>query len=150
MPVNEIHFSDTQKEKPGEMWQVQESLLLRCEMPGRKWILVGSEVDKTMDKSCKQIYCPCACAQKADWAMHKLECSAMNVFGEKWCPSEITRLVARILTKKVSVWPQTSSDYRLLTLRGAFVHGARFPQKMQKDRCASEKLLLIEEVQSRE
>lgn len=93
------------------MWQVQESLLLRCEMPGRKGILVGSEVDKTVDKSCKQIYCPCACAQKADWAMHKLECSAMNVFGEKWCPSEITRLVARILTKKVSHRPQTSSDY---------------------------------------
>lgn len=33
--------------------------------------------------------------------MHKLECSAMNAFGEQWCPSEITRLVARILTKKV-------------------------------------------------
>lgn len=37
--------------------------------------------------------------------MHKLECSAMYVFGEKWCPSEITRLVARILTKKVRETP---------------------------------------------
>lgn len=43
--------------------------------------------------------------------MHKLECSAMNVFGEKWCPSEITRLVARILTKKVRERPQSRSDY---------------------------------------
>lgn len=43
--------------------------------------------------------------------MHKLECSAMNVFGEKWCPSEITRLVARILTKKVRERAQTRSDH---------------------------------------
>ncbi|TNM94936.1 hypothetical protein fugu_017695 [Takifugu bimaculatus] len=67
----------------------------------------------------KAFYCDVKC-QKGDWAMHKLECSAMNAFGEKWCPSEITRLVARILTKK----------------------------KMQKDRCASEKLLLLGEMQS--
>lgn len=33
--------------------------------------------------------------------MHKLECSAMTAFGEKWCPSEMARLVARILAKKV-------------------------------------------------
>lgn len=33
--------------------------------------------------------------------MHKLECSAMIAFGENWCPSEISRLVARILAKKV-------------------------------------------------
>lgn len=39
--------------------------------------------------------------QKGDWAMHKLECSAMTAFDENWCPSEIARLVARILTKKV-------------------------------------------------
>lgn len=43
--------------------------------------------------------------------MHKLECSAMNLFGEKWCPSEITRLVARMLTKKVRERPQTCCDY---------------------------------------
>lgn len=35
--------------------------------------------------------------------MHKLECSAMVAFGEKWCPSEITRLVARILAKRISL-----------------------------------------------
>lgn len=33
--------------------------------------------------------------------MHKLECSAMMAFKENWCPSEISRLVARILAKKV-------------------------------------------------
>lgn len=33
--------------------------------------------------------------------MHKLECSAMTAFEENWCPSEISRLVARILAKKV-------------------------------------------------
>lgn len=33
--------------------------------------------------------------------MHKLECSAMTAFGENWCPSEVSRLVARILAKKV-------------------------------------------------
>ncbi|XP_047243586.1 N-lysine methyltransferase SMYD2-like isoform X2 [Girardinichthys multiradiatus] len=57
---------------------------------------------------------------KGDWSMHKLECSAMNAFGENWCPSETTRLVARILAKK----------------------------KMVKERCVSEKMLLIEELQS--
>lgn len=41
------------------------------------------------------------CVQKGDWAMHKLECSPMSAFGEQWCPSEMARLVARILTKKV-------------------------------------------------
>lgn len=35
--------------------------------------------------------------------MHKLECSAMTAFGEKWCPSEMSRLVARILAKKVGL-----------------------------------------------
>ncbi|XP_042082114.1 N-lysine methyltransferase SMYD2-B isoform X3 [Haplochromis burtoni] len=52
--------------------------------------------------------------------MHKLECSAMVAFGENWCPSEISRLVARILAKK----------------------------KMQKERCVCEKMLLIGEMQS--
>ncbi|XP_037607230.1 N-lysine methyltransferase SMYD2-like [Sebastes umbrosus] len=67
----------------------------------------------------KAFYCNVKC-QKADWAMHKLECSAMTAFGENWCPSEISRLVARILAKK----------------------------KTQKERCVSEKILLIEEMQS--
>uniref|UniRef100_A0AAX7UNU8 [histone H3]-lysine(4) N-trimethyltransferase n=1 Tax=Astatotilapia calliptera TaxID=8154 RepID=A0AAX7UNU8_ASTCA len=47
----------------------------------------------------KAFYCNVKC-QKGDWAMHKLECSAMVAFGENWCPSEISRLVARILAKK--------------------------------------------------
>lgn len=67
----------------------------------------------------KAFYCNAKC-QKADWAMHKMECSAMVAFGEKWCPSEISRLVARILAKK----------------------------KMQQERCLSEKLLQIGEIQS--
>ncbi|XP_043962527.1 N-lysine methyltransferase SMYD2-like [Gambusia affinis] len=67
----------------------------------------------------KAFYCNAKC-QKGDWAMHKLECSAMNAFGENWCPSDTTRLVARILAKK----------------------------KMMKERCVSEKMLLIEELQS--
>ncbi|KAM3861643.1 N-lysine methyltransferase SMYD2-like [Diretmus argenteus] len=67
----------------------------------------------------KAFYCNVNC-QKGDWAMHKLECSAIIAFGEKWCPSDSTRLVARILGTK----------------------------KTQQERCPSEKLLLIEEVQS--
>ncbi|XP_073349242.1 N-lysine methyltransferase SMYD2-B-like [Pagrus major] len=67
----------------------------------------------------KACYCNVKC-QKADWAMHKLECSAMTAFGENWCPSEMTRLVARILAKK----------------------------KAQKERSASEKILLIGDMQS--
>ncbi|XP_071335329.1 N-lysine methyltransferase SMYD2-A-like [Trachinotus anak] len=67
----------------------------------------------------KAFYCNVKC-QKGDWAMHKLECSAMTAFGENWCPSEMTRLVARILAKK----------------------------KMQKERCLSERILLIGEIQS--
>ncbi|XP_034017802.1 N-lysine methyltransferase SMYD2-B [Thalassophryne amazonica] len=71
-------------------------------------------------KKCKKaFYCNVKC-QKGDWAMHKLECSAMMAFGEKWCPPEATRLVARILAKK----------------------------KTQKERCASEQILLVEELQS--
>lgn len=67
----------------------------------------------------KAFYCNAKC-QKADWPMHKLECSAMLAYGEKWCPSEISRLVARILAKK----------------------------KSQKERCLSEKMLQIGELQS--
>ncbi|XP_020570232.1 N-lysine methyltransferase SMYD2 isoform X2 [Oryzias latipes] len=66
----------------------------------------------------KAFYCNTSC--QADWAMHRLECSAMVAFGENWCPSETSRLVARILAKK----------------------------KMQKGRCDSEKILLIGEMQS--
>ncbi|XP_034555100.1 N-lysine methyltransferase SMYD2-B isoform X2 [Notolabrus celidotus] len=69
----------------------------------------------------KTFYCNAKC-QKADWAMHKLECSAITAFGENWCPTEMARLVARILAKK----------------------------KTQKERCASEKILSIEEMQSHE
>lgn len=43
----------------------------------------------------------CAALKRGDWAVHKLECSAMTAFGENWCPSETTRLVARILAVKV-------------------------------------------------
>lgn len=39
--------------------------------------------------------------QKGDWPMHKLECSAMCAYGEKWNPSETVRLTARILAKQV-------------------------------------------------
>ncbi|XP_034383715.1 N-lysine methyltransferase SMYD2-like [Cyclopterus lumpus] len=67
----------------------------------------------------KAFYCNVKC-QKEDWAMHKLECSAMIAFKENWCPSEISRLVARILAKK----------------------------KTKKERCASEKILRIDEIQS--
>lgn len=52
--------------------------------------------------------------------MHKLECSAINAFGDNWCPSETSRLVARILAKK----------------------------KMQRDQCVSERVMLIGEMQS--
>lgn len=67
----------------------------------------------------KAFYCNVKC-QKGDWAMHKLECSAMIAFRENWCPTETTRLVARILAKK----------------------------KAQKERCVSEKILPIGEMQS--
>ncbi|KAM7367916.1 hypothetical protein PAMP_014181 [Pampus punctatissimus] len=67
----------------------------------------------------KAFYCNVKC-QKGDWAMHKLECSAMIAYKENWCPSEMSRLVARILAKK----------------------------KTQKERCVSEQILLIEEMQS--
>lgn len=82
--------------------------------------------------------------------MHKLECSAMNAFGQKWCPSEITRLVARILTRKVRENPPPPSSFLSQPLAEPWFIVALFPQKMQQDRCASEKLLLVGEMQSRE
>ncbi|KAK2856242.1 hypothetical protein Q5P01_004977 [Channa striata] len=67
----------------------------------------------------KAFYCNANC-QRGDWPMHKLECSAMTAFQENWCPSEMARLVARIIAKK----------------------------KMQTERCASEKILPIGDMQS--
>ncbi|XP_074541368.1 N-lysine methyltransferase SMYD2-B-like [Halichoeres trimaculatus] len=67
----------------------------------------------------KAFYCNAKC-QRADWAMHKLECSAITAFAENWCPSEMARLVARILAKK----------------------------KTQRERCSSERILQIGEMQS--
>ncbi|XP_039980664.1 N-lysine methyltransferase SMYD2-B isoform X2 [Xiphias gladius] len=79
----------------------------------------GKEGLARCGKCRKAFYCNVKC-QRGDWAMHKLECSAMTAFGENWCPSEVSRLVARILAKK----------------------------KTQKERCVSEKILLIGEMQS--
>ncbi|XP_025048274.1 N-lysine methyltransferase SMYD2 isoform X3 [Alligator sinensis] len=52
--------------------------------------------------------------------MHKLECSAMCIFGQKWNPSETVRLTARILAK----------------------------QKIHSERTQSEKLLSVKEFES--
>ncbi|XP_040919974.1 N-lysine methyltransferase SMYD2-B [Toxotes jaculatrix] len=84
-----------------------------------EFCFTGKEKLARCGKCKKAFYCNVKC-QKGDWAMHKLECSAMTVFGENWCPSETSRLVARILAKK----------------------------KLQKERSMSEKILLIGEVQS--
>uniref|UniRef100_A0A8C5CIV7 [histone H3]-lysine(4) N-trimethyltransferase n=1 Tax=Gadus morhua TaxID=8049 RepID=A0A8C5CIV7_GADMO len=67
----------------------------------------------------KACYCNATC-QRADWSMHKLECSSMVAYGPNWCPSETVRLVARILAS----------------------------MKTQKERNASEKLMLIGEMQT--
>lgn len=77
--------------------------------------------------------------------MHKLECSAMIAFKENWCPSEICRLVARILAKKVGQLIKNNVWHIIL-----FIIMPLFPQKTMKERCASENILLIEEIQSRE
>ncbi|XP_054617718.1 N-lysine methyltransferase SMYD2-like isoform X2 [Dunckerocampus dactyliophorus] len=92
--------------------------LLYCFGPD-SWPRVRKENLARCGKCKKAYYCNVKC-QKGDWAMHKLECSAMVAFGEKWCPSETSRLVARILDKK----------------------------KTQKERCQSEKILQIGEMQS--
>ncbi|KAJ8410231.1 hypothetical protein AAFF_G00202120 [Aldrovandia affinis] len=67
----------------------------------------------------KAFYCNVGC-QRADWSMHKLECSAMVAYGENWSPSETVRLTARIIAK----------------------------QKTQIDRSVSEKLLLLGELEA--
>ncbi|XP_035385329.1 N-lysine methyltransferase SMYD2-B [Electrophorus electricus] len=67
----------------------------------------------------KAFYCNVEC-QRKDWPLHKLECSAMCAFGEDWCPSETVRLVARIIAT----------------------------QKAQKERSASEKLLLLKDLEA--
>ncbi|CAL8317952.1 unnamed protein product [Boreogadus saida] len=67
----------------------------------------------------KACYCNATC-QRADWSMHKLECSSMVAYGPNWCPSETVRLVARILAA----------------------------MKTQKERNASENLMLIGEMQT--
>lgn len=90
--------------------------------------------------------------------MHKLECSAMNAFGENWCPSEMSRLVARILAKKVGhlmkdIMCFWSAVWRILIhsfIEVISLNHACFPQKTQKERCVSEKILLIGDMQSRE
>ncbi|KAM3876957.1 N-lysine methyltransferase SMYD2-A [Diretmus argenteus] len=51
---------------------------------------------------------------KADWPMHKLECSAMCAFGENWCPSETVRLVARIIMRQKVTTERTPSERLLL------------------------------------
>lgn len=45
--------------------------------------------------------------------MHKLECSAMVVFGENWNPSETVRLTARILAKQVRKWDNVQGHFIL-------------------------------------
>ncbi|XP_065257717.1 N-lysine methyltransferase SMYD2 [Emys orbicularis] len=65
---------------------------------------------------CKQaFYCNVEC-QKADWAMHKLECSAMCVFGQNWNPSETVRLTARILAKQ-KTHPERTQSEKLLAVK---------------------------------
>lgn len=114
-----------QEGRTGKMWKMQESVLLQCKMSGRKikQILPGVSCEDNTEcfnrcaELCIRLFNQLdlftfhlnwissntflCVMQKADWAMHKLECSAITAFGEKWCPSEMTRLVARILAKTV-------------------------------------------------
>lgn len=61
----------------------------------------------------KAFYCNAKC-QKKNWAMHKLECNAMCVFGEKWSPSETVRLVARIIARLRGQTERSPSEKMLL------------------------------------
>ncbi|XP_058249309.1 N-lysine methyltransferase SMYD2-B [Hemibagrus wyckioides] len=63
----------------------------------------------------KAFYCNVEC-QRGDWAMHKLECSAMCSFGESWCPSETVRLVARVISR-MKVQKEPSASEKLLLLK---------------------------------
>lgn len=63
----------------------------------------------------KAFYCNVKC-QKKNCAMHKLECNAMCVFGEKWSPSETVRLVARIIARLRGQTERSPSE-KLLLLR---------------------------------
>lgn len=59
-------------------------------------------------------YCNATC-QKADWPMHKLECSSLSKFGQNWNPSETVRLVARILVKQ-KMHPEKTTSEELLSV----------------------------------
>ncbi|XP_032881237.1 N-lysine methyltransferase SMYD2 isoform X2 [Amblyraja radiata] len=59
-------------------------------------------------------YCNATC-QKADWPMHKLECSSLSKCGQNWNPSETVRLVARILVKQ-KMHPEKTPSEELLSV----------------------------------
>ncbi|XP_077408064.1 N-lysine methyltransferase SMYD2-B-like isoform X2 [Vanacampus margaritifer] len=81
---------------------------------------------------CKKAhYCNVKC-QKSDWAAHKLECSAMLAFGDKWGPSESSRLVARILDKKQTQTGRSASE-RILLVGDMQSHAEDAPDKSQAD-----------------
>ncbi|KTG00882.1 hypothetical protein cypCar_00032608 [Cyprinus carpio] len=68
----------------------------------------------------KAFYCNVNC-QKKNWPMHKLECHAMCVYGENWCPSETVRLVARIIARLRHQRERSPSE-KLLLLKDMEAH----------------------------
>ncbi|XP_059355133.1 N-lysine methyltransferase SMYD2-B [Carassius carassius] len=68
----------------------------------------------------KAFYCNVNC-QKTNWPMHKLECHAMCVYGENWCPSETVRLMARIIAR-LRHQKERSPSEKLLLLRDMEAH----------------------------
>lgn len=68
----------------------------------------------------KAFYCNAKC-QKKNWPVHKLECHAMCAFGEKWCPSETVRLVARIIARLRDHTERSQSE-KLLLLKDMEAH----------------------------